>query len=113
MNFTEAGPYPSVVHDAAGNTTSDGTNSYRIRSRVNEATVQRLVIRKWHEELSYVAQEPNTPDGFWRHNQLDTVWSDRPATADTVFGFHLRPVDVPFRPVRPLSEMFTPGSRRP
>jgi len=90
-----------------------GNICYRIRARVNETAVQRLVIRKWHEELSYVAQEPKTPDGFWRHNQLDTVWSDQPVTAETVFGVHLRPVDVPFRPVRPLAEMFTPSTERP
>ena len=93
---------------------SFGNACYRIRARarVNETTVQRLVLRKWHDELSYVIHDASTPDGFWRHNQLDTVWSDRPATAETVFWFHLRPVDVPSRPVRPLSEMFTPGTKR-
>lgn len=78
-----------------------GNVCYRIRARVNETTVQRLVIRKWHDELAYVNREAKTPDGFWLHNQLDTVWSDRPLTAEMVFAPRHRVVDVPLRPVRP------------
>lgn len=85
---------------------------YRIRARATENSVQRLVIRKWHDELAYFNQDADTPNGYWLYNQLDTVWSDRPPTADIVFARRERPVDVPLRPIRPLSEMFTPGSKK-
>lgn len=89
-----------------------GNVCYRIRARVNEIAVQRLVIRKWHDELSYVIQEPKAPDDFWRHNQLDTVWSDPSQPAGTEFGVHDRPIAAPSRPARSLSEMFTPSTKR-
>lgn len=84
---------------------------YRIRARATEIAVQRLVIRKWNDELSYVNHDVTTPDGFWLHNQLDTVWSDRPRPADLFFAPRKRPIDVPTRPVRPLAQMFTPSSK--
>lgn len=37
--------------------------TYRIRARATESAVQRLVIRKWHDELSYVNHDPTTSDG--------------------------------------------------
>lgn len=92
---------------------ASGGVCYRIRARATESAVQRLVMRKWNGELSYVNHDITTPDGFWLHNQLDTVWSDRPSPADILFAPRKVPTDVQSRPIRPLTQMFTPPSKSP
>lgn len=51
--------------------------SIRIRSRVNEKTLARLIQRLWMAQLIYVPTNPIGSDSSWRDNQLDSVWHEK------------------------------------
>lgn len=51
--------------------------SVRIRARVNEKTLERLIKRRWSDQLVYESKDDISYSDFWRDNQLDTVWHEK------------------------------------
>lgn len=67
-------PHGLEIAPAWHMTENSGEVSVRIRARVNENRLSRLIKRRWTHLLAYETKDEVSYNDFWRDNQLDTVW---------------------------------------